>query len=388
MPRLEDIRGRSLRVGHFTSIDASLTLLLATELRLDFAAGADVFAISAAGASTEELRSMGVTPVAVPHLTRTWDLRQDLRAARSLYRLLKELQLDVLHTHMPKAGVLGRIVGRAAGVPVIVNTCHGLWVRPEDPRLLRWAVLLAEGFAAQCSDFELYQNGEDASTMRWAVSRKRSKVVGNGVDLARFTFDPAARRRVRSEWGVADDDVVVGAVGRIIESKGVRVFCDMAERLHGKAHFVWIGPTDEEHVDTIVPKSTGVNFIGMRSDMEAVLSALDIFVHPSFAREGLSRASMEAGATGRAIVITDVRGCREIGRPFEEVLLVRPRSVDELTAAVALLISDPFLRRRLGDAALARARQSFNQHCVALTSVRTYQDVARRKDLRWCVQPS
>ncbi len=105
----------------------------------------------------------------------------------------------VLHTHTPKAGVLGRLLGRAAGIPVIVHTCHGLWARSDNRPLKRALVYVAEAVAAQCSDIELYQNDEDRQTLRRFVPARRSATVGNGVDLTRFRPDPRGRARVRAE---------------------------------------------------------------------------------------------------------------------------------------------------------------------------------------------
>ena len=112
----------------------SLALLLATELEADVATGHEVFGISATGPYVGRVEALGVTHVPVAGLTRSWAPSRDLAAFRLLLRTIRALDLDVLHTHNPKTGVMGRIAGRLAGVPVVVNTCHGLWARPED----RW----------------------------------------------------------------------------------------------------------------------------------------------------------------------------------------------------------------------------------------------------------
>ncbi|MEW6154489.1 MAG: glycosyltransferase [Actinomycetota bacterium] len=378
VPATATLTERPLRIGHLASADFSLFLLLRTELEVDLASGAEVFALSAPGTWAPHLRSLGVEPVHVPSLSRSWDLGADTRAAKELYRALRQLDLDVLHTHMPKAGVLGRVVGRVARVPVIVNTCHGLWAREEDPLLLRCGVTLVEALAAQLSDFELYQNADDERALRWAVPPQRRAYVGNGVDLTRFRFDEEGRTRVREEWGIGEDEILVGAVGRVLESKGVLVFAEVAERLAYRARFAWVGASDEGHPDAVDVRSEAVRFVGLREDMVDVLSALDVFVHPSFAREGLSRASMEAAAVGRPIVLTDIKGCREIGRPFRDLLLVRPRSADDLEAALSLLLEDPGLRARLGEAARRRSLDAFDQRGVATRSLDVYARVAKK----------
>ena len=143
-------------------------------------------------------------------MTRSWSLGADLAAFLDIFTTIRSLDLDVLHTHNPKTGVMGRIAGRLAGVPVVVNTCHGLWARPEDRLAKRAFVYGLEGLAARFSDYELFQNAEDMKTMRWALKRGRHRVVGNGVDLDRFAPDPAGARRVRAELGIADGELLVG----------------------------------------------------------------------------------------------------------------------------------------------------------------------------------
>src|SRR6186997_1568523 len=118
---------RRPRIAHLTTADVSLVFLLGFELRADQAAGAEVIAISAPGEYTAELEADGIEHHALPTMTRVIDPVGDLRAARDLFRILRTVKPDVLHTHTPKTGVLGRAVVRAAKVPVIVNTCHGLW---------------------------------------------------------------------------------------------------------------------------------------------------------------------------------------------------------------------------------------------------------------------
>ena len=371
---------RGLRVAHLTTIDMSLALLLGTELAEDVAAGHQTFGISAPGPYVERVETLGVTHIPIAHLTRSWNLRCDLAAFFELFRTIRRLRLDVLHTHNPKTGVMGRIAGRLAGVPVVVNTCHGLWAKPEDPWRKRAFVYGAEALAIRFSDFEFFQNAEDARTLHRVLKRGRWQVVGNGVDLERFQQDPEGRARVRAEWGVADDEIVVGTIGRRVREKGLAEFAGAAHRLGSRARFVWVGPEDDTDNATQVPHEDAIRFVGERSDMPAVYSALDVFVLASY-REGFSRASMEAAACGLPMVLSDIRGCREIGTDGDHLLLVTPRDPGALTRGVAKLLDDGPLRTRLGAAAQTRAHQEFDQRRIARTSMKTYDALAQRKHL-------
>ena len=335
--------------------------------------------ISAPGPYVDRVDALGVEHVPVPELTRSWSVRQDVRAFVALWRTLKGLDLDVLHTHNPKTGVMGRIAGRLAGVPVVVNTCHGLWATPEDKWTKRAFVYGLEGLAARFSDYELFQNAQDERTMRWALRRGRHRVVGNGIDLERFQFDPEGRARLRAEWGVADDEILVGTVGRRVREKGLAEYAAAASDLSDRARFVWVGPEDEAEAAASLP--TSVEFIPEQVDMPAVYSAFDIFVLASY-REGFSRASMEAAACSRPLVLTDVRGCREIGKHEEHLLLVPPRDGTRLARAVGRLVSAPESRSRLVDAMTTHARSEFDQRRVARDSLRTYDRAHARKRRR------
>lgn len=359
----------------------SLALLLATELAEDVAAGHSTFGVSATGPYVERVEQVGVTHVPVHSLTRSWNLRSDLAAFVELFRTIRGLDLDVLHTHTPKAGVMGRIVGRLAGVPVVVNTCHGLWARKEDALLKRAFVYGAEAIAARFSDYELFQNAQDLETLRPVLKRGRARVVGNGVDLQRFHPDPEGRRRVRAEWGIADDEILVGTIGRQVREKGLAEFAQAANLLGDRARFVWVGAQDDTDADTRVPHEDAIRFVGERTDMTAVYSALDVFALASY-REGFSRASMEAAACGLPLVLSDIRGCREIGTHDQHLLLVAPQNGDALAAGIRRLLDEPELRKRLGSAALARAHAEFDQRRVAQVSLETYASVLASQEER------
>lgn len=385
VPRLRGPGGCPLRVAHLTTVDMSLALLLATELAVDVEAGLETYGISAPGPYVPTVKALGVKHAALPSLTRTWDLRRDSAAARELVSVLGELRPDVLHTHNPKTGVIGRILGRLTGVPVVVNTCHGLWAGPGDPLSRRAPVYTAEAVAAQFSHAELYQNGTDRGTLRRCVPQSRVKVVGNGTDLTRFVPDRLARQRVRDELGVDADTVLVGGVGRLVEEKGIREYAETARMLGDRAAFIWIGPEDRDKPDALRGQLDGVCFLGERRDMPAVYNALDVFVLPSY-REGFSRSAMEAASCGTAMVLSDIRGCREIGVDGEHLLLATPHDVAALTECVRRLLDDEALRARLAANARNRALTTFDQRRIAVVSLQTYAEVARRRGLGWTME--
>jgi glycosyltransferase involved in cell wall biosynthesis/ribosomal protein S18 acetylase RimI-like enzyme len=373
------------------TVDLTLRFLLLPQLERLREAGYEVTGISAPGPWVAELEAAGIRHVAWHNATRSWDPRADGRAYAELTRILRDGRFDVVHTHNPKPGVMGRIAARRVGVPVVVNTVHGLYAKPEDALRRRLPVLALEGLAARFSHLELYQSEED---LVWArglrvVGRERSLLLGNGTDLERFrpdAVDPDKVTALRDELGIPRDAIVVGAVGRLVAEKGYRELFEAARRVRARrpnVRFLVVGSPDEDKSDGIgrdelSAVADDVVFAGWRTDVRDLLAAMDVFVLASW-REGLPRSAVEAAAMARPMVLTDIRGCREVARDGVEGLLVPPRDPDALTAAIGRLVDDVALRDRLGAAARARAVARFDERAVARTIVEQYGRLVERR---------
>jgi len=382
-----------MKVAHLTTVDSSLRYLLLAQLEAAHNAGWEALGISAPGVDVEVLEAAGIRHLPLPSSTRGMNLGHDLRAAHQLWRILRRERVDVLHTHNPKPGLYGRVVGRATGAPVVVNTVHGLYAAPGDPWLKRALVYGLEAIASRFSDAELVQNPEDLELMgRLRLApRGRARLLGNGVELARFDparFGPEDRAAVRAEWGVSPDRVVVGTVGRLVAEKGYPELFAAAHELHYDVDLVVVGPGDPAKPDALpasavaAARSAGVTFLGHRTDVERLYAGFDIFVLASH-REGFPRAAMEAAAMGLPIVATDVRGCRQVVEHEVNGLLVGVRDHHALVGAIRRLADDPALRRRMGEAGHQRAREQFDEQRVVQIVLDTYRDVGRRKGLPW-----
>ena len=126
-----EVAGR--RLVHLATTDMSLALLLGPQLRAFADAGMEVIGASAPGPYTGELATWGIRHEPVQHATRSNSVRQDVQALTELVRMFRRLRPDIVHTHNPKPGVYGRLAARLAGVPVVVNTVHGLYATPDGP---------------------------------------------------------------------------------------------------------------------------------------------------------------------------------------------------------------------------------------------------------------
>lgn len=380
---------RPLRVAHLTTVDSTLWYLLRPQLRAVVDRGGEVCGISAPGPCVAVLERDGVHHIPLPSSTRGWNLVADVRAAAELWRILRRERYDVLHTHNPKPGVYGRIAGRIAGVPIVVNTNHGLYFA-GGARWRRFVVLAAEALASRFSDAELIQNPEDLALLtRWRVTpRRRTRLLGNGIGLDRFR--PAAsddeRSVARAQFGARPDQVVVGIVGRLVAEKGYPELFEAA-RLLGEGYLVVaIGPADPDKADALTAErldaaaKAGVRFLGLRDDVDRLYRGMDVFVLPSH-REGFPRAAMEAAASGLPVVATDVRGCRQVVDDGVTGLLVPVRAPAPLAEAIRSLGDDAPRRAAMGTAAVLRARACFDEARVVDLVVDTYRVVAERKGL-------
>jgi glycosyltransferase involved in cell wall biosynthesis len=378
-----------LRVAHLTTVDMSLALLLGPQLDAVIEAGGDVLGISAPGPYVGDLQDRGVRHVSLAGSTRGWNLRGDLRAAVDLWRIVRRERPSVLHTHNPKPGIYGRVVGRLAGVPIVVNTVHGLYATEDDPWTRRAVVYALEAIASRFSDAELVQNAEDVETMRRLRLAAPAKVrhLGNGVDLDRFRPDrlnAASRRSLRAQWGADDSTVVVGCVGRLVAEKGYPELFEAVADLPD-VRLVVVGGSDPDKPDALdeadVAKARqhGVQLLGHRADVPDLLGAFDVFVLASH-REGQPRAAMEAAASGLPVVATDVRGCRQVVSDGVTGRLVPVRDVAALRSALAELAGAPALRQRMSEAAVEKARREFDERDVVRTVMQTYQRVAAARN--------
>jgi len=364
------------RIAHVATVDLTLRFLLLPQLRALRDAGFDVSAISAPGPWVAEIEAEGIRHIPWRHATRGWDLQADALAFRELVAILRRGRFDLVHTHNPKPGVMGRVAARIAGVPRVLNTVHGLYTTPEDRLRRKVPVLAAEWLAARFSDLELYQSAED---LAWArrlrlVRPGRFVHLGNGVDLAVFSPELAGQERIRTlraDLGLAEDELVVGTVGRMVREKGYEELFEAARIVRARSpevRFLAVGETDAAKSDAVTARAieaarADIVFTGWRADVADLMALLDVFVLPSW-REGLPRSATEALASGLPQVLTDIRGCREVVHDGVEGLLVPVRDPERLADAILRLAGDPSLRRRMAVAARARAESVFDERRV------------------------
>jgi glycosyltransferase involved in cell wall biosynthesis len=363
----------------------SLDWLLGPQLEAFAQAGFDVLGASASGPHVAAIEARGVRHLPLRHATRAMAPREDLLALRELYDTFRRERPTIVHTHNPKPGLYGRLAARAAGVPVVVNTVHGLYALPDDPLPKRALVYGLERLAASCSDAELLQNEEDLPVLeRLGVPTRKLHVLGNGIDLTRFTpdaIDLATVQETRAELGATRGDVIIGAVGRLVREKGYLELFDAFREARAACpalRLVVVGPSDPDKADAISAaeieraEGDGVRFLGHRDDVVRLYAAMDGYVLASH-REGFPRSAMEAAAIGLPIVATNIRGCRQVVAHGRTGFLTPPGDIERLAEALVLLATDPARRQAMAAAARAKAVREFDQQRVIDTTLAVYR---------------
>ena len=380
---MSDLDGR--RLIHVTTTDMSLAILLGPQLRAFAAQGIEVIGASAPGPFVEQLTRWGISHMPLKHATRSVSPGHDLMALPELVRLFRRLRPDIVHTHNPKPGIYGRIAARAAGVPGVVNTVHGLYAAPEDTLIRKSLVYSLERMASTCSQVEFFQNPEDLEVMRrLGVPAVKLELLGNGVDLVqhRPPRSKAEVDRARTALGVGPTSIVVGTVGRLVWQKGFRELFAAARRIRSlwpDVVFVIIGPEDLAKGDALgagdiaEAKELGnVLFTGHRDDVAELYHGFDIYVLPSY-REGFPRSAMEAASSGLPTIATDIRGCRQVVDHGVNGLLVPIHDVDALTLAIAELAGDAPKRMAMGQRARLKAESEFDDQDVIDKTLACYR---------------
>jgi glycosyltransferase involved in cell wall biosynthesis len=292
----------------------------------------------------------GVTPIILPTLGRELHPLRDLRTIWQLYRLLRRIRPDIVATHTAKAGFVGRVAARLAGVPVVVHTFHGHvfhgYFSPAKTRLF----LLLERLAARLSDTIITltpgQRRELAELYRIAPERKFT-IMAYGLDLSAFA---QARRRqgdFRRQWAVADTAPLVTIVGRLAPVKNHALFLQAARRVVDDlpaARFAIVGDGElraelEAQVDALGLREA-VFFTGWQKAVAPVLADSDVLVISSV-NEGTPFTVIEAMAAGCPVVSTAVGGVPDFLNHGELGALVPSGDADALAAAIVRTLRQP-----------------------------------------------
>jgi glycosyltransferase involved in cell wall biosynthesis len=340
--------------------------------------GDEVVLVSPDGPYGPRMQGMGIRWLRFPLAQRGLNPVAEIQTVLRLLRLYRREKPDLVHQFTVKCVLYGSLVCHILGIRSIVNSVTGLgYVFMEGgdaPRWLRGFIKLAYRLVLQRT-WVIFQNPDDRSVFlesRLVDPKRVTLIRGSGVDIQRFSPRPEPP-------GIP----LVVLPARILWDKGVGEFVAAARTLQAKglrARFALVGESDDENPASVHAsqlhawENEGViEWWGWKENMDEVYAQAAIICLPSYYREGVPKALIEAAACGRPIVTCDMPGCREIVRHKENGLLVPARDAAALAAALADLLQSPSMRSEMGICGRTIAEKEFSMELVISQTFAFYQ---------------
>ncbi|MEI6949493.1 glycosyltransferase [Paraflavisolibacter sp. H34] len=343
---------------------------------------------------------LGIGYHVIPGMGRSINPTSDFGAYQQLKKLIKDFKPDIVHTHAAKPGTLGRLAASAMNVPAIVHTFHGHVFHSYFNAVKTQFFINTERFLARKSDAIItisdQQKKELVEDFRIAPEKK-FRLIRLGLDLDKFQHNqPAKRIQFRKEFGVADDEIAIGIIGRLVPIKNHALF------LKGLAHVLQhsskkvkafiVGDGETRPDLEAAAKAAGIGFstetdtthphplifTSWRSDVDTITAGLDIITLCSF-NEGTPVSLIEAQAANKPIVSTKVGGIQDIVKEGETALL--SEIADEATFCQNLLslVEDDRLRLRLGGNSSQYVMERFSYQRLMNEMSQLYYELLERK---------
>ena len=336
-----------------------------------------ILAAGAAPAEEGELADPRVSVVRVP-LVRTLSPPTDLAAYRAVRRLIEASGVSLVHTHMAKAGIVGRVAALRTRRPVrTVHTFHGHVLEGYFSAPAQWSFIAVERWLAARTDALVAVSHEvrDSLLGMGIGSLERFHVIPLGFDLSPFLAVSGRSGALRAPLGIGEEIPLIGVVGRLAAIKDHATVLRAIARIPD-AHLVILGDGDrrmetERAIDRL-GVSDRVHLMGWRLDIAACLADMDVVTLTS-RNEGTPVSLIEASAASKPVVATDVGGVRSVVIDGETGFLVRVSDDEMLAARISQLLAEPELARRLGMAGREYVRNRFDQDRL-VADIRTLYD--------------
>jgi glycosyltransferase involved in cell wall biosynthesis len=302
----------------------------------------------------------------------------DPGAIAGVVRTVRAHNVDLIHTHLTSADVIGRVAGKLTGRPV-VSTLHNEPYDYERQRRDRRALQRLTARHATTKLIAVSERLRELYIERWGLPADQITAIMNAVPLAPFLAVEPPRER-------PDGQLTITTIGRLSPQKAHDVLLEAAALLFPRRPNLRLRLVGQGRLEGELRAQAArlgiadrVEFAGVRGDVAAVLAESDIFVLSS-RWEGVPVTAAEAMAAARPVVLTDVGGCRDLVRHGAHGLLVPPGDPAALAAALEELADSPARRRELGIAARERARRELDMETFALRHEALYSDVLARRD--------
>jgi len=308
-------------------------------------------------ADLKEAQLKGVKIVNIPFLLRRINPVYDLLALFSLYILLIKERPTIVHTHTSKAGLLGTLAAKMAGIPILIHTPHGhvLWGY-FGPLKTKIFIFLERLTSRITGKIVALTNREKEDYLMFRIANEdRFVVIFSGVKLNKFKESLfGEKQNFKKELGIPENSSIVGTVGRLVPVKGPESLIKAAKYIISKypdTFFIFTGDgylrQDLENKAFKMGTKENIIFLGWRDDAAKIISAYDVFVLPSL-NEGMGRVLVEAMALGKPIVASNIGGIPDLVIHGKNGFLVPPKNPKELAKYIQILLEDEKKREKMG----------------------------------------
>ena len=330
-----------------------------------------------------------VSPLVIPELGRDITFKDDIVAFFKIYRLIRRIMPQIVHTHTAKAGAIGRLAAKLAGVPVIVHTFHGHVFHSYFGRLKTNFFLFLERLCGRFTDrvITISQKQYDDILGFKIVHQDRMVVVPLGLDLNGFVKSPRRNGEIRRELGVSDYCRLVGIVGRLVAIKNHKLFFEAARWVTGKLadiRFVVVGDGElRDELKRFIQKlgiEDKVSFLGWRNDLAKVYSDMDVLVLTSL-NEGTPVAVIEAMASEVPVVATRVGGVSDLVEDGVTGYLVESGDAEGLGEAITNVLDNPEEAHKMGQAGRRKVYPAYDANNLVERIEDLYKELLREKGL-------
>ena len=350
-----------------TTVPLSLKVLLKGQLRFMASNGFDVKGVSSEGEELREVHENEGIAVAAITMSRKITPFQDLKSLGEMWNFLRKEKPQIVHTHTPKAGIIGMLAARLAGVPHRLHTVAGLPLMEATGtkrKILNFVEKLTYSSATMVYpnskglyDFILQNNFTQSNKLKIIANGS-----SNGIDTVFFSPDQVTeieRVTLREKLNIQPDNFVFVFVGRIVSDKGINELIKAFSELQAAGNnepvgikLLLVGGLEND-LDPLNPETLAeinqnkdIISVGFQQDVRSFFAIADALVFPSY-REGFPNVVMQAGAMGLPSIVSDINGCNEIIIEGENGLIIPSKNVEKLKEKMLTLAKDKNLYTKL-----------------------------------------
>ena len=350
-----------------TTVPLSLKVLLKGQLRFMASNGFDVKGVSSEGEELREVHENEGIAVEAITMSRKITPFQDLKSLWEMWNFLRKEKPQIVHTHTPKAGIIGMLAARLAGVPHRLHTVAGLPLMEATGtkrKILNFVEKLTYSSATMVYpnskglyDFILQNNFTQSNKLKIIANGS-----SNGIDTVFFSPDQVIeteRVTLREKLNIQPDDFVFVFVGRIVSDKGINELIKAFSELQAVENneptgikLLLVGGLENDldplNSETLaeINQNKDIISVGFQQDVRSFFAIADALVFPSY-REGFPNVVMQAGAMGLPSIVSDINGCNEIIIEGENGLIIPPKNVEKLKEKMLTLAKDKNLYTKL-----------------------------------------